>query len=465
MRRRATDPATPTPAGPRRADAGAAATPPPRATRTGTRPSRARLGRTDRLDRPVAQPRPRSAGTSPRPAPSRRASAAEPVRARRVVAAPCSLLSLLAAVLASGGTCSRSSATGALDRPAPAPRRRRRQTGLGPPAASPSTSRRRSSTPPPKVSPAVVTDRRSRAPRRPIRSASRRRASAPASSTTRTAGSSPTATSSRAATSSTVELKDGREFPGTVYGIDTLTDLAIVKIDADRTCRRPRSATPTASRSASSSIAIGSPLGHVLEPRHERHRVRQGPHRSRLDDGDAALDNLIQTDAAINPGNSRRAAASTPAGTSSASTPRSRRDAQGHRLRDPDQHRQADHGPGRRWRGAARPWIGIRYAAVDLAAHGASTTCRSTTARWSRPRAGGTRTPAVEPDSPAATAGLEDGDIITRHRRHDGRHRAPARRDRSSSSRRARPSTRRRSCATASRQSSRSRSGRGPSDL
>ncbi len=29
-----------------------------------------------------------------------------------------------------------------------------------------------------------------------------------------------------------MELKDGRQFPGRVYGIDTLTDLAIVKIDA-----------------------------------------------------------------------------------------------------------------------------------------------------------------------------------------------------------------------------------------
>ena len=30
----------------------------------------------------------------------------------------------------------------------------------------------------------------------------------------------------------TVELKDGTQYPGTIYGIDTLTDLAIVKIDA-----------------------------------------------------------------------------------------------------------------------------------------------------------------------------------------------------------------------------------------
>ena len=49
----------------------------------------------------------------------------------------------------------------------------------------------------------------------------------------------------------TVELKDGREFTGTVYGIDTLTDLAIVKVDATRRCRPHRSASPRTSRSAS----------------------------------------------------------------------------------------------------------------------------------------------------------------------------------------------------------------------
>ena len=58
----------------------------------------------------------------------------------------------------------------------------------------------------------------------------------------------------------TVNLKDGRSFPGTIYGIDTLTDLAIVKVDA--------TGLPTApigdSRSiqvGQEAIAIGSPLG------------------------------------------------------------------------------------------------------------------------------------------------------------------------------------------------------------
>ena len=49
----------------------------------------------------------------------------------------------------------------------------------------------------------------------------------------------------------TVHLKDGRPLDASVYGIDTLTDLAIVKVDADRARRPPRSATRRPSRSAS----------------------------------------------------------------------------------------------------------------------------------------------------------------------------------------------------------------------
>ena len=57
-----------------------------------------------------------------------------------------------------------------------------------------------------------------------------------------------------------VELKDGRVLSGTVYGIDTLTDLAIVKVDA--------TGLPTATIGESDAlrvgqlvVAIGSPLG------------------------------------------------------------------------------------------------------------------------------------------------------------------------------------------------------------
>ena len=60
--------------------------------------------------------------------------------------------------------------------------------------------------------------------------------------------------------SMTVHLKDGRDFPGSVYGIDTLTDLAIVKIDATglTAATLGRSGTIQVGQTA---IAIGSPLG------------------------------------------------------------------------------------------------------------------------------------------------------------------------------------------------------------
>ena len=67
----------------------------------------------------------------------------------------------------------------------------------------------------------------------------------------------------------TVELKDGREFEGPVYGIDTLTDLAIVKVDATELPAAPigRSADIEVGQLA---IAIGSPLGHLYQHGHHR---------------------------------------------------------------------------------------------------------------------------------------------------------------------------------------------------
>jgi serine protease Do len=99
----------------------------------------------------------------------------------------------------------------------------------------------------------------------------------------------------------TVELKDGREFDGEVYGVDTLTDLAIVKIEgADF---------PTAPVGDSSelqvgqlTIAIGSPLGTYSNT--VTSGIVSATGRTIEVQDDTILRNLIQTDAAINPGNS-----------------------------------------------------------------------------------------------------------------------------------------------------------------
>jgi S1-C subfamily serine protease len=98
-----------------------------------------------------------------------------------------------------------------------------------------------------------------------------------------------------------VELKDGRVLPGTVYGIDTLTDLAIVRVQA--------TGLPTAAIGESDAIqvgelvvAIGSPLGTYSNS--VTSGIVSAKGRSITTDNNQSLTNLIQTDAAINPGNS-----------------------------------------------------------------------------------------------------------------------------------------------------------------
>ncbi len=62
------------------------------------------------------------------------------------------------------------------------------------------------------------------------------------------------------ATQVTVELTDGRRVPGRVYGVDTLTDLAIVKIDANDLPAAPIGDSSSL-RPGQTAIVIGSPLG------------------------------------------------------------------------------------------------------------------------------------------------------------------------------------------------------------
>src|SRR6476646_7914130 len=99
----------------------------------------------------------------------------------------------------------------------------------------------------------------------------------------------------------TVNLTDGRSFDASVYGIDTLTDLAIVKVDA--------TGLPTAPIGDSASIqvgqqaiAIGSPLGTFTDS--VTSGIISALGRSIPVESNTVLTNLIQTDTAINPGNS-----------------------------------------------------------------------------------------------------------------------------------------------------------------
>ena len=99
----------------------------------------------------------------------------------------------------------------------------------------------------------------------------------------------------------TVTLEDGRSFPAIVKGMDTIMDLAVLKIDA-KDLPVAEMAKKNNLKIGQMAIAIGSPLGLVGGP-----TVTMGV-ISALDRSIQTdmtfMEGLIQTDAAINPGNS-----------------------------------------------------------------------------------------------------------------------------------------------------------------
>ncbi len=203
----------------------------------------------------------------------------------------------------------------------------------------------------------------------------------------------------------TVKLKDGRELKGTVYGIDTLTDLAIVKVDA--------TGLPTAAIGDSSSlkvgqlaIAIGSPLGTYTNT--VTSGIISAMGRSIQVSG-GQINNLIQTDTAINPGNSGGPlldANGTVIGINTAIAA----NAPGIGFAIPVNIARPIMQQALAGQKLARPWIGVRYVPIDLQVQKAESLPVDHGAYVS---AGANATDsAVVSGSPADQAGIKAGDII-----------------------------------------------------
>jgi S1-C subfamily serine protease len=211
------------------------------------------------------------------------------------------------------------------------------------------------------------------------------------------------------ATRLTVELKDGRELEGRVYGIDTLTDLAIVKVDETGLPTAPigRSADIRVGQLA---IAIGSPLGTYTST--VTTGIISATGRTVRVSAEDQLTNLIQTDAAINPGNSGGPlldAAGTVIGINTAVE----RDSTGIGFAIPIDIARPIMQQALAGQELARPYVGIRYVAVDAKVKADENLSVDHGALIGPSTGGdGESTPGVTSGSPAEAAGLKDGDII-----------------------------------------------------
>jgi S1-C subfamily serine protease len=216
------------------------------------------------------------------------------------------------------------------------------------------------------------------------------------------------------ATSLSVQLADGQRYEGTVHGLDTLTDLAIVKIDG-RDLPSVDIGNSSTLKVGQHAIAIGSPLGTftnsvttgVVSALGRQIDVDDTCSRSlRVE----SLRNLIQTDAAINPGNSGGALVDAEGDLIGINTAIAG-DAQGIGFAIPINLARPIMQQAIEGEALSRPWMGIYYTALTPVLQDQRGLLLGYGALVEPPD--GFAADAVVPGSPAAEAGLRNGDIIT----------------------------------------------------
>ena len=205
----------------------------------------------------------------------------------------------------------------------------------------------------------------------------------------------------------TVELQNGLTYDATIYGIDTLTDLAIVKIEGSGLASAALGDSDGL-RVGQLVVAIGSPLG-TFSNTVTSGIVSATGRQIQTEGGD--LDNLIQTDAAINPGNSGGPLLDSSGAVIGINTAIAR-DSSGIGFSIPINLAKPLMAQATAGEELQRPFIGIRYEPIDAQLAKEEDLPVEQGALVSR-EADVTGRPPITAGSPAAAAGIQPGDIIT----------------------------------------------------
>ena len=208
----------------------------------------------------------------------------------------------------------------------------------------------------------------------------------------------------------TVKLKDGRSFEGYVEGIDEITDLAVVRINT------AGEALPVSKLGDSDdvsvgdwAIAVGNPLGLDntvtlgIVSTLKRSSTAVGIPNKRID--------FIQTDAAINPGNSGGPLLNANGEVIGINTA-IRADAMGIGFAIPINKAKAVQASLSRGERIAHPYLGVQIA--TLTPDMAKMNNEDPNSAIELPETDGVLVVRVLPNTPAATAGLRRGDVITK---------------------------------------------------
>ncbi|NJM72349.1 MAG: trypsin-like serine protease [Scytonema sp. RU_4_4] len=209
------------------------------------------------------------------------------------------------------------------------------------------------------------------------------------------------------ADSVTVTLKDGRKLKGEVKGVDEPSDLAVVKINGTNLPVAPLGNSQDL-KVGDWAIAVGNPLGldntvtlGIISTLN-RSSAQVGIPDKRLD--------FIQTDAAINPGNSGGPLLNEQGEVIGINTA-IRADAQGIGFAIPIDKAKVIEDALARGQKISHPYIGLRMVTLTPELAKQSNSDPNTTITL--PQINGVLVVQVMPNSPAATAGVRRGDVIT----------------------------------------------------